>query len=94
MFTQHYPLALEIQNLEQAADRFSERKGYLSEISQTLDTVLIGGTLTEKTSDGYYNTCYVFDRGQRSRILQKSKSNFARTICWRTSLEMNLRFLK
>lgn len=61
---EHYPLAAEIRNLQQAADRFAERKQYLSDISRTLQTTVVGGTLTEPTADGYYNTCYVFDRGQ------------------------------
>jgi len=61
---EHYPLAAEIRNLQQAADRFAERKQYLSDVSRTLQTIVVGGTLTEPTSDGYYNTCYVFDRGQ------------------------------
>ena len=61
---EHYPLAAEIRNLQQAADRFSERKQYLSDVSHTLQTIVVGGTLTEPTADGYYNTCYVFDRGQ------------------------------
>jgi omega-amidase len=61
---EHYPLAAEIRNLQQAADRFSERKQYLSDVSHTLQTIIVGGTLTEPTADGYYNTCYVFDRGR------------------------------
>ena len=68
---EHYPLAFEIQNLEQAANQFPERKNYLREISQKLDTVLVGGTLTEKTSDGFYNTCYVFNRGQEAGFYRK-----------------------
>lgn len=60
---EHYPLAAEIKNLQQAAQRFTERKQYLSDISRILNTTIVGGTLTEPTSDGYYNTCYVFDRG-------------------------------
>ena len=61
---EHYPLAAEIKNLQQAADRFADRKQYLSDVSRTLQTIVVGGTLTEPTTDGYYNTCYVFDRGQ------------------------------
>jgi omega-amidase len=61
---EHYPLAAEITNLQQAADRFAERKKYLSDVSRSLQTIVVGGTLTEPTADGYYNTCYVFDRGQ------------------------------
>jgi len=61
---EHYPLAAEIKNLQEAADRFAERKQYLSDVSSTLQTIVVGGTLTEPTADGYYNTCYVFDRGQ------------------------------
>jgi omega-amidase len=68
---EHYPLAEDIQNLEQAANRFPERKHYLSEISRNLDTVVIGGTLTEKTAGGYYNTCYVFDRGDEVGFYRK-----------------------
>jgi predicted amidohydrolase len=68
---EHYPLAEEIQNLEQAAELFLQRKRYLSEISRTLDTVVIGGTLTEKTAEGYYNTCYVFDRGHEIGFYRK-----------------------
>ncbi len=61
---EHYPLAAEIRNLQQAADRFAERKQYLNNVSHTLLTIVVGGTLTEPTADGYYNTCYVFDRGK------------------------------
>lgn len=61
---EHYPLAAEIRNLQQAADRFPERKQYLIDVSRNLQTIVVGGTLTEPTADGYYNTCYVFDRGQ------------------------------
>jgi omega-amidase len=61
---EHYPLPAEIKNLQQAADRFAERKQYLSDVARTLQTIVVGGTLTEPTADGYYNTCYVFDRGQ------------------------------
>lgn len=61
---EHYPLATEIKNLQLAADRFAERKQYLSDLSRLLQTIVVGGTLTEPTFDGYYNTCYVFDRGE------------------------------
>ncbi|MCI0447040.1 carbon-nitrogen hydrolase family protein [bacterium] len=61
---EHYPLAAEIRNLQEAADRFSERKQYLNDVSHSLQTIVVGGTLTEPTADGYYNTCYVFDRGR------------------------------
>jgi omega-amidase len=61
---EHYPLAAVIKNLQQAAEHFAERKQYLSDVSHTLQTIVVGGTLTEPTTDGYYNTCYVFDRGQ------------------------------
>jgi predicted amidohydrolase len=60
---EHYPLAKNIQNLQQAADLYRVRKKYLTELSNRLQCALIGGTLTERTPEGYYNTCYVFDRG-------------------------------
>jgi len=68
---EHYPLAAEIKNLEQAADRFPERKQHLKDLSRTLDTVVVGGTLTEPTEAGYYNTCYVFDRGDEAGFYRK-----------------------
>ncbi len=68
---EHYPLAEDFHNLEEAALRFPERKNYLSQISRTLNTVVVGGTLTEKTTDGYYNTCYVFDRGNEVGFYRK-----------------------
>ncbi|PWT91324.1 MAG: hypothetical protein C5B54_05525 [Acidobacteria bacterium] len=68
---EHYPLAREIQNLAEAAARFSERKQYLADLSQVLGTVVIGGTLTESTGQGYYNTCYVFDSGNEIGFYRK-----------------------
>lgn len=61
---EHYPLALDISNLEAAASRFQERKDYLAGLSQALQAVIVGGTLTEKTANGYYNTCYLFEGGR------------------------------
>src|SRR5687767_2672428 len=61
---EHYPLPKALQNIQQAAALFDERKLYLQSLSIELSTVLIGGTLTELTPEGYYNTCYVFDRGE------------------------------
>ena len=68
---EHYPLRQEIQNIEQAAALFEERKSYLRFLSSEISTVLIGGTLTERTSGGYYNTCYVFDRGEEIGYYRK-----------------------
>jgi omega-amidase len=68
---EHYPLTAEIKNLQQAADRFAERKQYLSDVARTLQAIVVGGTLTEPTADGYYNTCYVFDRGQEAGSYRK-----------------------
>lgn len=68
---EHYPLTGEIRDLQQAALRYYERKGYLSDLSKELETVLVGGTLTEHTRSGYYNTCYVFDRGQELGFYRK-----------------------
>jgi omega-amidase len=61
---EHYPLMKDVQDIRQAADLFEKRKEYLQSLSVELSTVLVGGTLTESTPAGYYNTCYVFDRGR------------------------------
>lgn len=61
---EHYPLASEIRNLEEAASRFQQRKEYLSGLSAKLRAVVVGGTLTERTAGGYYNTCYLFEVGR------------------------------
>jgi predicted amidohydrolase len=68
---EHYPLPLEVQNIRQSAQLFEQRKEYLRSLSVDLSTVLIGGTLTEWTADGYYNTCYVFDRGKELGFYRK-----------------------
>jgi len=68
---EHYPLSKQIQNLEQAAVMYLERKNYLSGLSSRMKGVLIGGTLTEKTPAGYYNTCYVFDEGRELGFYRK-----------------------
>lgn len=68
---EHYPLAKEIRNLEEAASRFEERREYLLRLSQELNCVVVGGTLTEKTAEGYYNTCYVFDRAEAIGFYRK-----------------------
>src|SRR5262245_50738445 len=60
---EHYPLAKTIQNLREAAALYPRRKKYLSDLSLQIRAVLVGGTLTEKTANGYYNTCYVFSSG-------------------------------
>jgi predicted amidohydrolase len=61
---EHYPLAKSVANLKEAAALYSERKHYLMELSSRMNSVLIGGSLTEKTKEGYYNTCYVFESGK------------------------------
>ena len=68
---EHYPLAQEIQNLDQAASLYAERKAYLAQISRQIRGTLIGGTLTEKTGQGYYNTCYVFRNGVEEGFYRK-----------------------
>jgi len=68
---EHYPLAKEIQSISQAADFFPTRKQYLQTLSQELPTILIGGTLTERASDGFYNTCFVFERGREIGYYRK-----------------------
>jgi predicted amidohydrolase len=68
---EHYPLAKEIQNIEQAAHLYPERKEYLQNLSREISTVFVGGTLTEKTNEGFYNTCYIFDRGEEIGYYRK-----------------------
>jgi predicted amidohydrolase len=60
---EHYPLASEIRSLDEAASMFAQRHAYLADLSAELHAVVVGGTLTEKTSMGFYNTCYVFEEG-------------------------------
>jgi predicted amidohydrolase len=68
---EHYPLAKEITNLQEAAALYPQRKNYLLELSSRVRAVLIGGTLTENTAGGYYNTCYVFDAGKEIGAYRK-----------------------
>lgn len=68
---EHYPLAKSISNLQEAAALFAKRKSYLLELSSHVRAVLVGGTLTEKTADGYYNTCYVFEAGKEIGAYRK-----------------------
>jgi predicted amidohydrolase len=68
---EHYPLRKTVANLKESAALFSERKNYLAMLSSRMNAVLVGGTLTEKTADGYYNTCYVFDSGKEIGYYRK-----------------------
>jgi omega-amidase len=68
---EHYPLPTNVLNIEQAGTLFDKRRGYLESISSRLSTVLIGGTLTELTPEGYYNTCYVFEDGKEVGFYRK-----------------------
>jgi predicted amidohydrolase len=60
---EHYPLLKGLHDIHQAASVFIQRKRYLESVSAELSTVVVGGTLTESTAEGYYNTCYIFDSG-------------------------------
>ncbi len=68
---EHYPLRKNVQNLEQAAALFEQRRQYLQSVSSKLSAVLIGGTLTELTREGYFNTCYVFEDGKQAGFYRK-----------------------
>jgi predicted amidohydrolase len=68
---EHYPLAKDIANLQQAAARYEERKAYLLSLSGDLHAVIVGGTLTERTESGFYNTCYVFEEGRETGSYRK-----------------------
>jgi omega-amidase len=68
---EHYPLPKEVMSLQQAADLFETRKQYLQSLSLLVRTVWIGGTLTESTPKGFYNTCYIFDSGQEVGFYRK-----------------------
>jgi Predicted amidohydrolase len=68
---EHYPLAKEIADLNQAAEKFEQRKAYLSELSRKLPAAVIGGTLTERVKNGFYNTCYVFEQGSETGFYRK-----------------------
>jgi len=68
---EHYPLPKEVANLNHAADLFDTRKQYLQNLSQEISTILIGGTLTERAPEGFYNTCYIFDTGKEIGFYRK-----------------------
>lgn len=68
---EHYPLPKDVLDIRQAAALFEKRKRYLQTLSRDLSAVLIGGTLTELTPEGYYNTCYVFDSGEEVGFYRK-----------------------
>ena len=68
---EHYPLSKDLQNIQEAASVYPERKQYLQRLSREISTVLIGGTLTERTAEGFYNTCYIFDQGQELGYYRK-----------------------
>jgi len=68
---EHYPLPKDVENIEQAGALFEKRRRYLQSVSSRLSTVLIGGTLTELTREGYYNTCYVFEDGKEAGFYRK-----------------------
>ena len=68
---EHYPLWRNVENLQQAAEIFDQRKEYLCDLSRSLETVIVGGTVTEKTDCGFYNTCYIFDRGREIGFYRK-----------------------
>ena len=68
---EHYPLPKEVMNLQQAAELFETRKRYLQDLSAQISAVWIGGTLTERAPEGFYNTCYIFDHGNEVGFYRK-----------------------
>lgn len=68
---EHYPLPAEVRNLQESAALFETRRKYLQDLSIELKTVVVGGTLTENTGNGFYNTCYVFDDGKEAGFYRK-----------------------
>jgi predicted amidohydrolase len=68
---EHYPLKKELRTLAEAAADYEERKQYLSDLSARMESVVVGGTLTETTTSGFYNTCYVFENGKEVGFYRK-----------------------
>jgi predicted amidohydrolase len=68
---EHYPLRKEIGSLTEAAADYDTRKQYLSGVSSAIQSVVVGGTITETASSGYYNTCYVFEEGKEVGFYRK-----------------------
>ena len=68
---EHYPLNRDIENYQQAASLYEQRKRYLTDLSSRINAVLVGGTLTENTETGYFNTCYVFENGSEIGFYRK-----------------------
>jgi predicted amidohydrolase len=53
------------------ASRYDHNLKLLSRWSDELDTTLIGGTIMEKSNSSMYNTCFVFQRGQKIASYRK-----------------------
>lgn len=68
---EHYPLPERVRDVREAAGLFDERYRYLEGLSRELRMVVVGGTLTEKSEAGFYNTCYVFDSGEELGYYRK-----------------------
>lgn len=59
------------RDYSQYAANLQVNRKKLERLSRELDTTLIGGTLVERNSDGFYNTAYVFTRGRQMATYRK-----------------------
>jgi len=53
------------------AAHFRTNLQYLARLSNELETTLIGGSIIEKADGAFYNTCYVFRRGEQMASYRK-----------------------
>lgn len=53
------------------ASRYDGNTKYLSRLSNELDTTLIAGTVIEKNGSSFYNTSYVYRRGEKLAAYRK-----------------------
>jgi omega-amidase len=48
----------------QTAAQTGQNKEWLANLSRRLDCVVIGGSMVEKVQDKFYNTCFVYSKGE------------------------------
>lgn len=63
-FPEYWQIGDNTPDLARAALLRPEHLGYLSELSEELDTCVVGGTVVEAVEHRLHNACYVIDRGR------------------------------
>jgi len=76
-FPEYFFVNRALGNHGQTPHNFKRQHHRLIELSKSLDTVIIGGTMPETVGELMYNTCFIYDRGAHIGHYRKKNLFFA-----------------